>query len=79
MFEVCTHLRADAQAPLQALLVLGHAQREVPVPAVHRAHPALQLSHVRVAFLHQVVCQLDQQLHLVLGLLLKPSRTCSYP
>ena len=64
-----SHLRADSQAPLQALLILGHAKREVAVPAVHRADPALQLRHVGVAFLHQVVRQLDQQLHLLLGLL----------
>lgn len=64
-----THLRADAQAPLQALLVFRHAKGEVSVPAVHRADPALQLRHVGVAFLHQVVRQLDQKLHLFLGLL----------
>lgn len=73
VFQRCfvrgAHLRADPQAPLQALLVFGHAQGEVAVPAVHRAHPALQLRHVRMAFLHQVVRQLDQQLHLLLGLL----------
>lgn len=67
--RVRAHLRADPQAPLEALLVFGHAQGEVAVPAVHRADPALQLRHVRVAFLHQVVRQLDQQLHLLLGLL----------
>lgn len=68
------HLRADAQALLQALLVLGHPQREVTVAPVHRAHPALQLRHVGVAFLHQVVGQLDEQLHLLLGLLQEHDR-----
>lgn len=68
------HLGADAQALLQALLVLGHPQREVTVAPVHRAHPALQLRHVGVAFLHQVVGQLDKQLHLLLGLLQEDNR-----
>lgn len=68
------HLGADAQALLQALLVLGHPQREVTVAPVHRAHPALQLRHVGVAFLHQVVGELDEQLHLLLGLLREHNR-----
>ena len=49
------YLRADPQASLQALLVFAHAQGEVSVSAVHRADPSLQLRHVGVAFLHQVV------------------------
>lgn len=68
------HLGADAQALLQALLVLGHPQREVTVASVYRAHPALQLGHVGVAFLHQVVSQLDKQLYLLLGLLHEHNR-----
>lgn len=64
-----SHLGGDAQALFQAFLVLGHSQGEVAVVAVYRAHPSLQFHNVDVAFLYQVVSQLDEELHLLLCLL----------
>lgn len=63
------HLRADAQCIVQAAAVLAHALGEVSVAPVHCAYPFLQLSHMCMALLHKVISQLDQQLHLLLGLL----------
>lgn len=64
-----SHLRANAQCILQAAAVVAHALGEVSVAPVHRTHPFLQLGHMHMALLHKVVSQLNQQLHLILGLL----------
>lgn len=67
-------VRGDAQGFFQAAAVLVHAQGEVSVALVHGRHPFFDLASVAVAFLTEAVCQLDQQLHTLLGLLEGPER-----
>lgn len=63
------HLRAQPQRSVQTRAVLAHALREIPVAPVHSGHPPLQLSHMDMPLLHQTASKLNQQLHLLLGLL----------
>lgn len=68
-----TYLCVDAQGFLQGVLVLPHPQGEVSVVLVHCGHPLPDLCGMDVALFHEAIGQLNQKLHLLLGLL--PQRT----
>lgn len=62
-------LLRDSQLALQLKPIFLHARREILVPLVHGGAPLHDACGMDVALRHETICQLQQQLYILLSLL----------